>query len=113
MTGPNGIESRTSRRQSPSYIRQIHVELVILLIVICAAAAITGWPLRPSRWSSPLGVSAPTLRFSAINVSGTQHDTFRAFLSGIFFGIAGGSIITFLQELLVPFSRRRDALNAP
>jgi hypothetical protein len=65
------------------------------------------------QWSSPLGVSAPTLRFSAINVSGTQHDTFRAFLSGIFFGIAGGAIITFLQELVVPFSRRRDALNTP
>lgn len=80
MTGPHGIASRPGRHQSPGYIRQIHVELVILLIVI---------------------------------VSGTQHDTFRAFLSGIFFGIAGGSIITFLQELVVPFSRRRDALNAP
>jgi hypothetical protein len=65
-------------------------------------------------WSWPLArtVDASRLRFSAINVSGTQHDTYRTFLSGVFLGIGGGAVITLLQELVMPLSRRRDARSA-
>jgi len=65
-------------------------------------------------WQWPLlrTVDASRLRFSAIDVSGTQHDTYRAFVSGIILGIGGGAVITLLQELVLPLSRRRDARNA-
>jgi hypothetical protein len=51
--------------------------------------------------------SAP-LEVSAVNASETQHDTYRAFLSGILFGVAGGAAIALVQELVAPFRARRE-----
>jgi hypothetical protein len=58
-------------------------------------------------WSGP-GIREP-VHLSAVNVSGTQHDSFLAFLSGITLGIAGGALIAILQEFVAPLSRRRDS----
>jgi hypothetical protein len=49
------------------------------------------------------------ITLSAVNVGGTQHDSYLAFLSGIAFGVAGGALITLIQELLTPLSDRRRA----
>lgn len=48
------------------------------------------------------------LAFAAVNTSETQHDTFQAFLSGIFFGVAGGALVALIQELVAPFRSRRE-----
>ncbi len=51
-------------------------------------------PANPSpglwQWSPPLSDHAPPLRFSAVNVSGTQHDTYRAFCQASFSALAAG-----------------------
>jgi hypothetical protein len=46
-----------------------------------------------------------------VNTGGTRHDSYRAFVSAVAFGVAGGASITLIQELVVPFTRRRDARN--
>jgi hypothetical protein len=58
-------------------------------------------------WSGP-GIREP-IHLSAVNVSGTRHDNFWAFLSGITLGIAGGALIAILQEFVAPLRRRRDS----
>jgi hypothetical protein len=63
------------------------------------------------QWSSRFGSTNP-IRMAAVNVSGTQHDTYRGFLAGIVFGIAGGALITLISELVAPFSRRRDQASS-
>jgi hypothetical protein len=60
-------------------------------------------------WTWDDTVTANSIRLSAVNVSGTQHDNYLAFLSGITLGIAGGALIAILQEFVAPLSRRRDA----
>jgi len=69
-------------------------------------------PLSPSStdvaswtWSQAGGLA---IHFSAIDASTSQYENHQAFLSGIALGIAGGALITILQELVVPFSRRKD-----
>jgi hypothetical protein len=63
-----------------------------------------------SDWWNWSGLPADEpIRLSAVDVSGTQHDNFRAFLSGITLGIAGGALIAIIQEFVAPLSRRRDA----
>jgi hypothetical protein len=63
----------------------------------------------PNSWSWSTRASASeTIHLSAVNTSGTQHDTYRGFLSGVAFGIAGGALITLIQELVGPLSRRRE-----
>ena len=53
--------------------------------------------------------AADNIRVAAINISANQNETYRTFLSGIAFGVAGGVVVTLLQELVTPFNRRRDA----
>lgn len=48
------------------------------------------------------------IRIAATDTSTTQSESYRTFVSGIVFGIAGGAFVALLQELLMPFSRRRD-----
>jgi hypothetical protein len=64
------------------------------------------------QWSSQVPVG-DIVHVTAINQSVTQHETYLSFLSGIAFGIAGGAVITILQELLDPLSRRRDRRSSP
>jgi hypothetical protein len=63
------------------------------------------------QWTGTVAPYTP-LHLSAINVSGTQHDSYRAFLSGIVFGIAGGALISLIAELVGPLSRRREREGA-
>jgi hypothetical protein len=58
------------------------------------------WAVRP--------VASEPLEVSAVNASETQHDTYRAFLSGILFGVAGGAAVALVQELVAPFRARRE-----
>jgi hypothetical protein len=54
MAGSDGTDSQPRRRPHPGYIRQIHLELVLLLVVIsAAAAAVIGWSLRPQSSGFP------------------------------------------------------------
>lgn len=57
-------------------------------------------------WAQP--ATAQRIHLSAINVTTSQYENHQAFLSGIALGIAGGALITILQELVAPFSRRKD-----
>jgi hypothetical protein len=59
-------------------------------------------------WSWAQAASAQSIHLSAIDVSTSQHENYESFLSGIAFGIAGGALITLLQELVAPLSRRKD-----
>jgi hypothetical protein len=61
------------------------------------------------RWTSTTTSAASTPRLSAVSTSASQHQTFRAFLSGIALGLAGGALIAILLELVGPISRARDA----
>lgn len=63
----------------------------------------------PSSWEWPSVSPTSGLRVSVVNASLTQHESYLSFLSGVVFGIAGGALVTLLQELLTPLSRRRDA----
>jgi hypothetical protein len=63
-----------------------------------------GWQWRPTRLTA-----AQTLAVSAVNTSETQHDSYDAFLSGIFFGIAGGALVALIQELVAPFRSRHES----
>jgi hypothetical protein len=67
-------------------------------------------PLRtnPTSWAWAQAASAQSIHLSAIDVTTSQHENHQAFLSGIALGIAGGALITILQELIAPFSRRKD-----
>jgi hypothetical protein len=70
--------------------------------------------VQPDSWQWPARVALGNpLHLSAINVSGTQHDSYRAFLSGIVFGIAGGALISLVAELVGPLSRRRERSASP
>ncbi len=60
-------------------------------------------------WSWSQTANAQPIHLSAINVTTSQHDNYRAFLSGITLGVAGAALIAIVQELIVPLSRRRDA----
>lgn len=60
------------------------------------------------RWVWSRQTVMPAIRVAAVNTSGQQNDQFRAFLAGIVLGVAGGAVIALLQELMAPFSRRRD-----
>jgi hypothetical protein len=63
-----------------------------------------GW-----QWSTnSLGVAAESLSFAAVNTSQTQHDTYDAFLSGIFFGVAGGALVALILALIAPFASRQE-----
>ncbi len=59
-------------------------------------------------WSWVTSSLAPPIHLTAVNTSEAQSDEYRAFLSGIVLGIAGGALITILQELIAPLNRRRD-----
>jgi hypothetical protein len=62
-----------------------------------------GW-----QWSTnALGVAAEPLSFAAVNTGQTQHDTYDAFLSGIFFGVAGGALVALILALIAPFALRQ------
>lgn len=58
------------------------------------------WSRRP-----PAGDS---LAVSAVNASETQHDSYKAFLSGIVFGVAGGALVSLIMELVSPFRSRQE-----
>jgi hypothetical protein len=63
-----------------------------------------GW-----QWSTnATGVAAESLSFTAVNTSQTQHDTYDAFLSGVFFGVAGGALVALILALIAPFAARQD-----
>jgi hypothetical protein len=64
------------------------------------------------QWTGAIAPYTP-LHLSAIDVSGNQHDSYRAFLSGIVFGIAGGALISLIAELVGPLSRRREGKVTP
>jgi hypothetical protein len=63
---------------------------------------------NPAAWSWTRSSNDPPARITAVNTSNAQNDQFHAFLAGIVLGIAGGALITILQELFAPFNRRRD-----
>jgi hypothetical protein len=61
-----------------------------------------GW-----QWSGRPLADSP-LAVSTVNASETQHDSYDAFLSGIIFGVAGGALVSLIQELVAPFRSRRE-----
>jgi hypothetical protein len=65
-----------------------------------------GW-----QWSGrpPAGAA---LAVSAVNASETQHDSYKAFLSGIVFGVAGGALVSLIMELVSPFRSRQERRQA-
>ena len=75
-----------------------------------AATAPTRSSAGQWEWStSKYSIGSDPLRISAVDTNGTQHDSYRSFLSGIAFGVAGGALISLVTELVAPFTRRRDA----
>jgi hypothetical protein len=58
------------------------------------------------QWSNEPN-SSDSISATGINSSVTQHDTYLNFLSGIAFGVAGGALITLIQELFDPLRFRR------
>jgi hypothetical protein len=62
-----------------------------------------GW-----QWSTNSLVASESLSFAAVNTSQTQHDTYDAFLSGIFFGVAGGALVALILALIAPLAARQD-----
>jgi hypothetical protein len=61
------------------------------------------------QWTAPAKLASPqALAFAAVNSSETQHETYKAFLSGIFFGIAGGALVSLIAELVAPFRSRQE-----
>ena len=65
-----------------------------------------GW-----EWS-PRFPAGQAITISAVNTSDTQHDSYRAFLSGIVLGVPGGALVALIQELVAPFRARRE-LRSP
>ena len=61
-----------------------------------------GW-----QWS-PRFPAGQAITLSAVDTSETQHDSYRAFLSGIVLGVAGGALVALIQELVAPFRTRRE-----
>lgn len=57
-----------------------------------------GW-----RWTN--NTSGDLIEMTAVNLSSSQHEAYRGFLSGVLFAIAGGGLILLLQELLGPLAR--------
>ncbi len=68
-------------------------------------------------WTSRLSnnfdsqASAP-IPIVAASIPGLQRDDHRAFLSGIFFGIAGGAVVTLIPESLTAASRKKEGAEA-
>lgn len=60
------------------------------------------WAARKSQ------VLPEALAFTAVNTSETQHDSYDAFISGIFFGVAGGALVSLVAELVAPFRPRQE-----
>ncbi len=60
------------------------------------------WAARKSQ------VLPQALAFTAVNTSETQHDSYDAFISGIFFGVAGGALVSLVAELVAPFRPRQE-----
>lgn len=60
------------------------------------------WAPRTSK------VLMQALAFTAVNTSETQHDSYDAFISGIFFGVAGGALVSLVAELVAPFRPRQE-----
>jgi hypothetical protein len=69
---------------------------------------VTPQKTNPTSWAWAQAASAQSIHLSAIDVTTSQYENHQAFLSGIALGIAGGALITILQELVAPFSRRKD-----
>lgn len=61
------------------------------------------WAARTSHTALP-----EALAFTAVNTSETQHDSYEAFISGIFFGVAGGALVSLVAELVAPFRPRQE-----
>jgi hypothetical protein len=59
-------------------------------------------------WGWTQSWRAPPIQVTAVNTSAQQNGQYRAFPSGILFGVAGGAFITILQELVARLNRRRD-----
>ena len=61
------------------------------------------------QWAAPAKFEIPQpIAFAAVNSSETQHDSYDAFLSGIFFGVAGGALVSLIAELVAPFRSRQE-----
>jgi hypothetical protein len=48
------------------------------------------------------GYAAQQVAFTLTDISGIQNDSKSAFISGIFFGVAGGALIALIEQLLRP-----------
>lgn len=60
-----------------------------------------------SSWFWSTQNSPQAIQLAAVDVGGTQHETYQAFLSGLALGIAGAALIALIQELGGPLHRRR------
>jgi hypothetical protein len=47
------------------------------------------------------------IQLIAINIAVSQHESYLGFISGVMFGIAGGALVVFVQEILEPIGHRR------
>jgi hypothetical protein len=99
VTSSNSAVLAVTRTLSPDAAET--ADFVIQSQVQPTSSTLDSW-----QWSVQVP-PADSIRLSAVNISGTQHDTYRAFLSGIVFGIAGGALISLVTELVAPLSRRR------
>jgi hypothetical protein len=95
------------------YGRLQHVRSVLILKGADTAdysiqSPVTPQKTNPTSWAWAQAASAQSIHLSAIDVTTSQYENHQAFLSGIALGIAGGALITILQELVAPFSRRKD-----
>ncbi|HMD46265.1 MAG TPA: hypothetical protein VKG43_08905 [Acidimicrobiales bacterium] len=66
--------------------------------------------ISPSQWSwvstlTDTSSNEPRL-VNAVSLPQLQKENHDAFLAGVLFGIAGGALVAFLQEVLVPLRRR-------
>jgi hypothetical protein len=61
---------------------------------------------RTADWSWP--ADAGPFSIAAVNTNTSQHDDYLTFVSGVILGVAAGTLISILTELVAPFSRRRD-----
>jgi hypothetical protein len=69
--------------------------------------------VTPGGWQwHPRVPASLALTLSAVNSNETQKDSYRAFLSGILFGVAGGALVALIQEFVAPF-RARAELRPP
>jgi len=93
-----------------------HLQHVLSVLILKGAdtsdfsiqSPVTPRSTNATSWSWFQAASTQSIHLSAINVTTSQYENHQAFLSGIALGIAGGALITILQELVAPFSRRKD-----